>query len=805
MDEHILVIDSDEPTREALEISLKDGRYRVDAVKDIPEAILTSKQKTYDLVLYTARGSSRRTSTKKAQEGTGYLISGFVGRDAFTHGIKKAVEETFPVKDRVEVARRIGRRLEDYGIRKQGLSLRKKVEEEYLAALRTISSSLESRNSFRSNHSLRVTRLALGTARVLGLDADRTALAGPLHDLGYLKVPEAVLGKPGLLTPEEYEQVKLHPAAVVEILQPLECLRKVIPIILYHHERPDGAGYPDGLKGDEIPLESRVLAVCDAFESLTSSRPHRDAFSQDEALRILREGKSVQFDAQAVEALISLVSNGSLEEKLAAIQVRTTEGHLEKGFGLLNLGYLLLEIEEYAGAQDVFEELMGAHQEPLTEEVSVLAMLGMASLYSRKGLVEDAETLTGGALHLAKESGMGGLLGKALVAAGSVLFSRGKPEEGKDLLIMAFDYLDLWPEHFYDLVQAYYLLSNYHFRKEEQAQFLDYLEKALTLAERLGFERYFLRAEGISEMLPEMVKSKKKTEYCGKILELVGGSVVELESLPHGKAQERRQVLPLRIYGFGPFRVFRGDELIQEEEWKTKKSKSLFAYLVSNNGRPVSEDRLLDMFWPNVDVDKARKSLYTTVYRLRRALEPHLAEGGTSNYIVFKRNYYCFNVESKYWLDVEEFERHVKLAQLLSIQGNEEEAIGEYQKADRLYAADYLDDNLDDEWPLYHRDRLRKAYLKSLIKLAEYLANKGAFETGIHYCQKIFAFDRAREDAHFQMMRCLWGMGRRDEAVRQYHLCTEVLKKDLNLTPNSETVKLYLQIVEGKVFSPTAQ
>jgi len=138
--------------------------------------------------------------------------------------------------------------------------------------------AVEGKSAFTQGHSDRVTRYALALADHLALpDPDKELLrrGAALHDIGKIAVPDAILNKPGPLTPDEYATIKQHPEQGVRMVESLGSVRDVIPLIRWHHERTDGAGYPDGLTGDKIPLLVRVLSVADVYDALTSDRPYR--------------------------------------------------------------------------------------------------------------------------------------------------------------------------------------------------------------------------------------------------------------------------------------------------------------------------------------------------------------------------------------------------------------------------------------------------------------------------------------------------------------------------------------------------
>ncbi len=169
-----------------------------------------------------------------------------------------------------------------------------------------------------ARHCVNVTTFATALARKLNMDEsviERLKLAALLHDVGKLAIDEKILFKKGKLDHDEYEEMKKHAQWGAEIIYPVYFLRDIIPIVVYHHENYDGTGYPYGLKGEEIPIESRVLSVADIYEALTSDRPYRKAFSREQAIAIMKEEKGTKLDPKLTDIFLDMVSNN--EEKNA--------------------------------------------------------------------------------------------------------------------------------------------------------------------------------------------------------------------------------------------------------------------------------------------------------------------------------------------------------------------------------------------------------------------------------------------------------------------------------------------------------
>ena len=171
----------------------------------------------------------------------------------------------------------------------------------------------EIRDPYTAGHQTRVSALSRTIARWLGLgdeDVDVIAKSAALHDLGKIVVPAEILGRPGKLNSLEVEAVQRHCTVGAEVLEQSSLSGVFVDVARHHHERLDGSGYPDGLSGDEISLEARIVAVADVFEAMTHHRPHRPAFSVDEALAELVSGAGVRYDAAVVEACGAVLASG---------------------------------------------------------------------------------------------------------------------------------------------------------------------------------------------------------------------------------------------------------------------------------------------------------------------------------------------------------------------------------------------------------------------------------------------------------------------------------------------------------------
>ncbi|MGH3993959.1 MAG: HD-GYP domain-containing protein [Pseudonocardiaceae bacterium] len=183
-----------------------------------------------------------------------------------------------------------------------------RIQELFLQGVQILARALEAKDAYTRGHSIRVSRYAVATAAQLGFvggSLDGIRLGGELHDIGKIGIREAVLHKPGGLTDEEFRQITEHPLLGEMMLAPLAHESPdVLRIVRSHHERLDGRGFPDGLRGEKIPIEARIVAVADAFDAMTTRRPYRESRPPEEAMAELRRVAGTQLDPRAVEAFV---------------------------------------------------------------------------------------------------------------------------------------------------------------------------------------------------------------------------------------------------------------------------------------------------------------------------------------------------------------------------------------------------------------------------------------------------------------------------------------------------------------------
>jgi len=215
-------------------------------------------------------------------------------------------------KHELELLTAIGKQA---GIGIERAKLMEGLEKLFYGSVRTLVATIEAKDRYTFGHSERVTAYAMQIAEELGLQEDvlgTIQLAGLLHDIGKIGIKESILNKPGELDDSEFADVRGHPAIGAKILMNIENIEDVARAVRHHHERYDGSGYPDGLRGEEIPFEARILAVADAFDAMTSRRPYRDMLTREEVTEEIRSSMGSQFDPKIAEVLLRLFDENRL-------------------------------------------------------------------------------------------------------------------------------------------------------------------------------------------------------------------------------------------------------------------------------------------------------------------------------------------------------------------------------------------------------------------------------------------------------------------------------------------------------------
>lgn len=308
----ILVIDDDEVIRELMARTLSDSGYRVHVAASAEDALELLRENAYDLVLSDVSLPGMdgiclsRILSQTHPSLPVVLVTSFadaeIARTALRHGATDFITKPFNINSlSIVVEQNIERR------RLECLKILQYDEKLKFRSIRLLAATIDAKQSYTAEHSRRVAAIAEVIGQELALTPTEMCyleMAALVHDVGKIGVPDSLLNKQGELTEYEWVTMRTHPAKGAEIVGQVEELAYVSDIVRHHHERIDGTGYPDRLRGESIPFLSRIVAVADAYECMTSDRAYRARLPVQEARRRLFEGAGTQFDPCVVKALI---------------------------------------------------------------------------------------------------------------------------------------------------------------------------------------------------------------------------------------------------------------------------------------------------------------------------------------------------------------------------------------------------------------------------------------------------------------------------------------------------------------------
>lgn len=310
----ILIVDDDEWIRDLLARVLMRNGYQVTTAPSAEEALVLLHQAHFDLLIsdMMLTGMSGLDLTRHVAYAHPdlpiVLITAHGHADLMRAALRQGATDFIAKPFNIEtIPIIIERNLERHSLERERI-----LEQDNRLMYKTIqalAAAIDAKEPFTAQHSRRVAALAVASARVMQLpDAEvrYLELAAQVHDVGKIGTPDHILNKPGRLNDEEWQAMRLHPVQGAEIVGRVEELAYVADIVRHHHEWINGAGYPDGLRGESIPLLSRMISVADAYEVMTSDRVYHSRLPSEEALRRLQEAAGVQFDSAVVQAFIRL-------------------------------------------------------------------------------------------------------------------------------------------------------------------------------------------------------------------------------------------------------------------------------------------------------------------------------------------------------------------------------------------------------------------------------------------------------------------------------------------------------------------
>jgi len=329
----ILVVDDELGPRESLKLILQD-RHEVSTANNGDQALACLDQAEYDLVILDIRmpginGIDLLAEVKKRAPDTEVVMitayaSVETATNALRHGALDYLIKPFDRQSVLDVVEKgLSRRAHSRNMKNKLHQLQlvnralveeieratRNIQRHFLETVSSLVAAVDAKDSYTKSHQRRVVTFALLLGTELGLSIREMGLlrqAAILHDIGKIGVPEQILRKRASLTPEEFGIIKQHPVVGAQILSPVQFLQDVVPLVLHHHERYDGTGYPDGLKGLAIPLGARIITIADAVDAMLSDRPYAAAKTVAQVREQLRLFAGTQFDPQLVELALRI-------------------------------------------------------------------------------------------------------------------------------------------------------------------------------------------------------------------------------------------------------------------------------------------------------------------------------------------------------------------------------------------------------------------------------------------------------------------------------------------------------------------
>ncbi|HJS18173.1 MAG TPA: HD domain-containing phosphohydrolase [Anaerolineales bacterium] len=321
----ILIVDDESSGRETLQSILEGEGYNLVMAENGPQAIARAKSILPDVILLDVmmpgmtgfEVCEKIRNDPQVAEIPIIILTALDDRESLLTGLKAGADDfiskpfdRFELRARLISITRLNRYQKLLEEREKLQAAHKKLLDAYEATIEGWSHAMDLRDRETEGHSRRVAELSIKLARKMGISDEAIVHlrhGALLHDMGKIGVPDSILHKPDSLTEEEWVVMRKHPRLAFDMLNPIEYLRDALDIPYFHHEKWDGTGYPQGLKGDQIPIAARIFAVADVWDALTSNRPYRPAWTREDALIYIRDQSGKHFDPQVVDFFFRVI------------------------------------------------------------------------------------------------------------------------------------------------------------------------------------------------------------------------------------------------------------------------------------------------------------------------------------------------------------------------------------------------------------------------------------------------------------------------------------------------------------------
>jgi putative two-component system response regulator len=847
----ILVIDDDEIFLATIERVLKKHGYDVKTAANGFQALEIVRAEHFDLIISDVRmpgmdGIETLKSVQTQSPATRKIVvTGFASDSAPVQAIKLGVDDylnkPFEMHEFLEAVRRSLSRSDELAKNETSSA---ELQRKYNKLIQDLIVSMEKDDTHFHDHAKRVSTTALDIGRKMGLTSDRLdmiKLAAMLHDIGMISIKESVLEKSEPLEEQERDQIRKTPLVVRELIGEIEGLRPVLPVIYHIHEKVDGTGYPDGISSSDIPLESRIIAVAEAFVSLTSPRPYREAVNAQKAVDMIEEERNSRFDESVIGALKDMMGgdecgpedrqvpekgtartfwslarlyfhSGNLELALSAIDegLRTMPETTMDPSRISLLAFrtrILMALDRGNEALECAQEALKSAKKMGDLLATAGAFLVIASVWRETGKYQEAGMALGKALDLYEKWGDDIERLRARLHHTLLLLCRAhregsadsQPDETVEEVFNAISQCDAW--------------SVLH---EEGPLFVPLITSGLRSGrfdEPLKKVTEVLLAHYPDEVLKAFMEgSERQQEFIVQVLRQAGGqkgrdallilSRSPIESIRRNAGQaldalNQNERPLLEVSCFGRFSLLLGGRPVDESMWQTRHAKHLFIFLAMNAGKSFPDDRLMDLFWRDSPADKAKQNLLTTITRIKNVFRKNFADCRAEEYVVREQDYLAFNSDANFWIDFRAFEKCLDEARHHEGGGNMQKAMVEYQKAQRLYSGPLLE-GIYEDWVFQKREELQEKYLEALVRLSTFYLERDNTESALKYSRMILDEDPLSSQGITLIMKLLTKQGKRDLAARKYHDYAKKMDKEMGLKPDPEVMRVYMSLIEAR-------
>jgi LuxR family maltose regulon positive regulatory protein len=250
----------------------------------------------------------------------------------------------------------------------------------------------------------------------------------------------------------------------------------------------------------------------------------------------------------------------------------------------------------------------------------------------------------------------------------------------------------------------------------------------------------------------------------------------------------------LHVRTLGSFGIWRGDQEVRDRDWRSSKARQLFQLLLTERGRALPRDQVIEILWPDMEPEPAANNLRVTINRLSKAIEPERPEGAPPAYLLQQSETYSLNLESDIAIDAVQFAAAAEEGRQTYQRGQRPAAVAALRRAVELYGGPYLPDCLYEDWSTVERERLALLFNETALLLATLLLEEGKNHDAIGLAWRVLDYDRAYEEAYRVLMRAHAALGERSTALRLYDRCVAVLQEELGVGPLPETTALYNQL-----------